>query len=504
MLCFGFEAFLQQLVVLEPSNIPVADLGAASILTPTSYEASLARVGNATGGSELVLAASIGAYGGASGAIPMPFCASGNCTWPDYDTLAMCTACEDITSVIGIEGTAFSDSTNFNDVIAEYARNANSSSSSRRTFNATFNVPTGNPPSIDFPLSMTGANPMTWRISRPRRYTWSLNIDPTPNSYWADSWENETFAGIAGPLYAMGYLDIDLDSSHSRLVLKQALSCALTPCVRTQHTAMQSWVLEPNTTDTDYGHVEREQNQPDGTVTSGWRANVNGTDFEIVDRGLGNIDGSANDFIRSLRIVLEGNSTYTRQGLFYREGDEMNNDYEATAFSQTSSPWSSIGQQAIDGNDNFTDIVDQVGRAVSGKMQDLEQTAVEGAVLRSEIIVRVRWGWLAFPLALVLLGLGGLVATVLATRRRDLPIWKESALPLLLRYGGINHDIPGNERTGVLNEASGITREAEMQQVRLVRDVAKGRGPLWVLEPVCQRKELQSNEFSSDEIGVAR
>lgn len=506
MLAFGFEPFLQQLLVLESENIPVYDSGVASILTPTSYDASLARVGKATGGSELVLAASIGAYGGANGAVPPPYCLSGNCTWPDHNTLAMCSVCEDVTTQVNIDGIAFSSDTNFNNIIAAYSENANSSTSSQRTYNATISLPIGTSPTIDFPLQMTGANPVTWSLTRPRRYTWSLNIDPTPDSYWTDQWQNETFAGVSSPLYAMGYLDIDLDESHSRLVLNQAISCALTPCVRTQHTRMQSYVLEPNVTYTDYGWIEIAQPQYDGSITSGWRASVNGTDFEMVDRGVPNYDGSANDFIRSLRIVLEGNSTYTRQGNFYGEGNENNFDYEATAFAQTSSPWSSIGQQAIDANGNFTNVVDQVARAISGKMQELQDTAVDGTVLRSEVIVVVRWVWLAFPLVLVVIGLGGLVATVFATRRSDLPIWKDSVLPLLLRHGGQRETLVKDSCVGgtQLNEASSLAREAELEQVHLIRVHGPGQDstPVWMLNSLAKEKELQS--ISREDIGVAQ
>lgn len=506
VLAFGFEPFLQQLVALESRNVPVSNLGLASIKTPTSYDASLARVGNATGGSQLVLAASIGAYGGATGAVPQPQCATGNCTWPDYNVLAMCSVCQDVTDRVTIDGNAFSNGTNFNDVISDYAQNANSSTSQSYTYNATIRVPNGNAPSIDFPLSLSGSDPVTWDLTRPKRYTWSLNIDPTPNSYWASSWKNGSFAGIDSPMYAMGYLDMDLNEDHSRMVLKQALECALTPCVRTEHTEMKSYVLDPDVTHTQYGHIEFGESQPDGTVTSGFRASVNGTDFAMVDRGTGNYDGSANDFIRSLRIVLEGNSTYTRQGNYYGDGDENNFDYEATGFTQTSSPWSSIGQQAIDGSGNFTDIADGVARAVSGKLQDLQDTALNGTVLRSEIIVNVRWGWLAFPLSLVLLGVGGLVATILATRQRHLPIWKDSVLPLLLRHGrkmGSVAQCP--EVAGESpNAASAITREARLEQVQLVptRASAQQAVPVWMLESISSEKELQPTR--TDTIGMAR
>ena len=53
-------------------------------------------------------------------------------------------------------------------------------------------------------------------------------------------------------------------------------------------------------------------------------------------------------------------------------------------------------------------------------------------VFRAAIFVRVRWGWLAFPLVLLLAAYVFLAATVLQTRRRAVRPWKNQRLPLLL------------------------------------------------------------------------
>ena len=76
----------------------------ASIHTPTSYNESV--FGN-LGGSSLSLNALIGAFGGAAGAIPSPVCPSGNCTWPEYDMLALCTVCKDMTDKVALGGDVF-------------------------------------------------------------------------------------------------------------------------------------------------------------------------------------------------------------------------------------------------------------------------------------------------------------------------------------------------------------------------------------------------------------
>jgi hypothetical protein len=73
-------------------------------------------------------------------------------------------------------------------------------------------------------------------------------------------------------------------------------------------------------------------------------------------------------------------------------------------------------------------------------------------------VVRVRWYWLAYPLALIVGGLVFLVLTVLATRRRRVRPWKGHRVPLLLAeleesvrtvaVGGLGHRTGLDDRVG--------------------------------------------------------
>ena len=50
----------------------------------------------------------------------------------------------------------------------------------------------------------------------------------------------------------------------------------------------------------------------------------------------------------------------------------------------------------------------------------------------TEIVVRVRWAWLAFPLGLLVAALVFLVTTILQTRQLCVRPWKDHRLPLLM------------------------------------------------------------------------
>jgi hypothetical protein len=158
-------------------------------------------------------------------------------------------------------------------------------------------------------------------------------------------------------------------------------------------------------------------------------------------------------------------------------------------------------------------VVDGVGRALTGKFQQVQDSVAIGTTLHSEAVVLVRWEWIAYPLALTLLGLAGLLLTILSTHNRHMAVWKESTLPLLFRYTGAtaadstephtqkhlhhdNHDDdtfhgsdarPPRTTTALTlsatpppesNRVSSIINQAAGEQVQLLR-----RDSFWVLDP---------------------
>ena len=333
---------------------------------------------------------------------------------------------------------------------------------------------------------------MSWRLTIKQ----PLNIDPTPDSIWTHSWDNKSYAGVPSPLLAMGYLDLDTSSSYDRLIVNQATECAFTLCVRTMDTAVNSGTAFSNVVATDYGDIIIEESLPDGRVVSGWNVTVNGTNYYAHDAGNDDVSGRAYLLIEALRIALEGNTTYGYGGYWYSDPADQDNifNFSSTSFSQTSGPWTSAGQQAIDGSGNFSNVVDGVGRALSGRFQQLQDSVAIGITWRSEAMIVVRWQWISYPLALVVLGLAGLLLTILSTHTNHMAVWKESTLPLLFRYtapletqqahtpGGLarpnttfsfSNTIPDADA----NKVSSIVSQASEEKVQLRR-----RDAYWVLD----------------------
>ncbi|EXJ59859.1 hypothetical protein A1O7_04006 [Cladophialophora yegresii CBS 114405] len=473
VLALGFEPFLQQVlntVVRETAIVSEP----ASIRTPTSYSEPV--IGN-LGDSGLSLHALIGAFGGATGAVPPPLCSGGNCTWPAYDTLAMCTRCQDMTAKVKLSGEPL-----------QYQPQHRIS----RSFLKETALP---PPAAGRPAF---GSSVQWAVSYPRRVVWPLNIDRTPDSHWGYSWDNKSYGGVDSPLFAMGYLDLNLtaDSSNSR------------------NGAVISYA-----TSTNYGTIVTGESQPDGRVLTGWNVTINGTNYSIHDAGNDDSQGRAFLLIQALRIALEGNTTYSHSGYWYANpSDGEAFDFDSTGSSQAyGGPWSSAGQQAIDGNGDFSAVVDGVGRALTGRFQQLEDSVAIGTTLQSEAVVLVRWEWITYPLALTVLGLGGLLLTILSTHHQHMAVWKESTLPLLYRYTssaavGADNSTDGHAHAQALNgygvdtgararahplprtttaltlsgaiprpesnRVSSIVTQASGEQVQLLR-----RDSFWVLDP---------------------
>lgn len=493
ILALGFEPFLQQLVAFSAREVAI-DGAIASIRTPTVYNEEV--VGNLRAAS-LSLNAQIGAFGGANGTIIPPECPSGNCTWPEYNTLALCTVCKDLTMDVKVDNPFELD---VNSLLADFERGNQSDYS--QEWHPTYVFPKGNNLTVDISLTMTnssGTYTMTqWRVVYPRRRVWPLNISPELDSPWTQTWTNETYADHPSPLFAMGYLDLNFTQDYSALRIQRATECAFSPCVRTVKTQALNGIVSSNITKTDYGAVFFDQQIPDGSyVTGGWKARVNATDFEIVDRGppntaafASNRDGRATLLVEALRITLEGNTTYSAEGYHCPTGECDSTPCDSTGYAQNRGPWSSAGQQAIDGTDDFSQVVDGVGQALTGRFQQLATASVSGTATRNYVIMEVRWIWLIYPLALLVLSLVSLIVTILATHVRHMAVWKESTLPLLYRYTGDGHGHglgaltaaavfpPASPSVKTLsNQVSQIVDDAHKQLVRLRRHHA-----IWTLD----------------------
>ncbi|KAJ9616709.1 hypothetical protein H2200_000428 [Cladophialophora chaetospira] len=89
------------------------------------------------------------------------------------------------------------------------------------------------------------------------------------------------------------------------------------------------------------------------------------------------------------------------------------------------------------------------------------------AVYTTEIYVHVRWGWLAFPLSVLLLSHVFLALTISQTTRRHVRPWKKARVPLLL--AGLDDEIRQAAKGG-LHSRPGLENVVGQTNVRLKYD----------------------------------
>ncbi|KAJ4984102.1 hypothetical protein SVAN01_10390 [Stagonosporopsis vannaccii] len=105
---------------------------------------------------------------------------------------------------------------------------------------------------------------------------------------------------------------------------------------------------------------------------------------------------------------------------------------------------------------NLTETFDHVARSLTNQVRKTATDAshirqVHGTTQKWEIHVRVQWEYLAFPAAMIVLGMVYVLLAIVESTRLHNPAWKESALPSLLH--------------GLDDETQHLLRDAQLQQV---------------------------------------
>ena len=75
--------------------------------------------------------------------------------------------------------------------------------------------------------------------------------------------------------------------------------------------------------------------------------------------------------------------------------------------------------------------MDRIAAAMTNRLRDMSSHTVPGQSVLTGLYVRVFWLWLLLPVFSVILGTVLLVSVMITTRRHKLPIWKTSELALL-------------------------------------------------------------------------
>ena len=119
---------------------------------------------------------------------------------------------------------------------------------------------------------------------------------------------------------------------------------------------------------------------------------------------------------------------------------------------------------------NLTETFDNVARSLTNQMRNTamnlpEYSEAPGFTLKWVIHVRVKWAYLAFPAAMIGLGVIYVLLAIWESTRLHVPVWKESAMPSLLH--GLDNDTQ-NLLRGAQTDSTGA--KAETMRVRFRHD----------------------------------
>ena len=460
ILALGFEPFVQQSIrypsrdTLLPSSAPVL---------ATARNVDLPDQTN-TNRTLLVNAAVRQALYANSVLNVQPSCAGTGCDWQSYYSAAVYHSCEDAMGEVSvtphsdanIEGfisDGWVEDLNITDVLTAIDAVADTSKTSYTvslgagstfTFDARFD---GKIKLLENTLSTTLSFPDTvvWDLSN---YTGRGNcfVDCGHASMFANDdsrtacymkWSNNTINGVKGPFKAFGYVRLAIGSDRSSLVATAAQRCVVALVANEYSTTLKNASLSTQVkrnTFGDYSSVKFFPDPADADYGGGlqWSASVNDVNFT------GGISSDLYDGCRG---------GYSAQIDYYNALTTLEGSVNRTLSKYITEYWSSV---AVKNNTNnaepdvmqfMSNIRNNTAKLAQGLTNLIQQNGginVKGQAYILATYVEVRWWWLAYPMALIVVGIAALLATMYQTHLHRLPKWKSSPLPLLYNYHDTN------------------------------------------------------------------
>jgi hypothetical protein len=377
-----------------------------------------------------------------------PICESGNCTWPAFKFMGLCSKCEDITSTARLEG------------CTDVSFDPNKGGS--QYTQCTISLARGGYAFVNITSSAIGSG--FHKIYVPKEVVWivdSLGIGLKEASY----------VGVDNPLQVIAHASLRLPheksvSSHPEngLKLDNVTQCVLSMCTREYEISVSKGRPVINVTSVDFGKMMVSPNKSDGICWVPGSAtippsddSVNSTQFAVCKAEFlgGNVSPSP--------LVGKYFYNWLYSDPQHRKDGEL--------------PWVmlSVGTEETDQStisDDFDNVLNttlettlhNIAASLTKLGRDRSNVSVDGIVCVSEVYVSVDWAWLALPVMVLLLTFVFLILTLLANKRHENWLWKASILPVL--YHGLDEGVlsDGNEYATVsCMEASAQTVEVELQ-----------------------------------------
>ena len=375
--------------------------------------------------------------------LPSAVCPTGDCTWPVTPSLAVCSQCADaevtVTTAIYEEPTII----RLEESSPAHLWPVLSPSSAHSTH----------------ALSQLNCNYTTYTLSWSDKYEYSLFdsqdnssvttktcIDAKSEQTTSSTWilasvsrsEFDRHWGMPNMeianIYSLGapYSSFTDPVNESGIIVPAAAyNCSLYACIRGFSATMISGAMEQQPIETVMSEALYipSTDVPQDAYGPWWQFSNFPAELNAESTTMINVSDSWRVWLRQpLLNMLQGNVSFNITSYPSASGSASVQGDLQEIFWNSSSSLTNFSSLVQDIADSLTTHIRQSSTTM--KLDERYAPIVKVPVQ----IVRVRWGWLAYPLGLIAAALVFLVSTIVSTRRRQVRPWKGHRMPLLLAH----------------------------------------------------------------------
>ena len=358
-------------------------------------------------------------------------CPSGNCSYPIYDTLGVCSKCVDLSDMLRYVERDFYSTYEYGNVML-----ANGHYENLTGINWNMTHPTNSS------SSGLGRPPGPLRVAL-------MNVTATTlNEAWIS--EEDGIEGDDGLFINQTWLPIsNFTSKEPNMIVTLAMvnatnfdswpgadlsakECSLSFCIQSMNTSVSNGILTQEVVERPYTVSADNSSVILTTAEADPSYDVDGSTFHVLAAHL-------------IRFFL---GTGIQDGIESAYPDPVVIYHTSTPIEQISSGDGQI--EMLYNSTNVTLIFENIARAMTiDLLENYAENYTSGQMGRTVTTVQVRWGWIALPVGVTLLGAIFLVVLARITHDLKLPLWKTSLLPVLLH--GSEHDAEVSRTSSLIN-----------------------------------------------------
>lgn len=341
-----------------------------------------------------------------------PDCNTGNCTWPSYATLGVCSECYDITSSIQQECVLSPDGNVDNSIQQESP-------------NCTYRLPHG------------------LTVNSNDTYFGGIVLQVRGMPFLNSPKQTIHFTNLTNPVAIIALLNTTIYGG----VLNSsfAAECALQYCVKKYRGSVTLGKFDETLIDTFFNESAGFERSVDLNLDR-WTMKASYLSIQPPTSWLGNASliNSSSSFTvgdqahQNLRYIFDSSDTcnYISPRTSNCPTTIFDGNVSETSSGSIETPYDIPRRLYSMDFDGITTVMANIAHGFTSAMRESKSTYFpnnnkpsSGEAKSDVVIARVRWGWFAVPATLLILTLVFMLLTAWETRRRHAMLWKTSTLP---------------------------------------------------------------------------